>query len=176
MNIMKRNLLVLTLLALGGSSMAFAGEAKKCSCPPKQCDRPCCQKPDHRPPAPPKVNIEEKLKLTPEQKEQAKELRMNTREQMRPIIEAIKTKQEQKEIIKHNKSLTAEAQCEQVEKLNKQINELKKQARDLRLKNEKDFEAILTPKQKAQLDKIKADARKDMMKKHKQCPPKLHKK
>ena len=173
---MKRQLLVMTLLALGTSTMAFAGEPKKCPCPPPPCGAPCCHKPDHRPPAHPKVNIEEKLKLTPEQKEQAKTLRMNTREQMRPIMEAIKTKQEQKEIIKQNKSLTAEAQCQQVENLNKQIFELKKQARDLRLKNEKDFEAILTPKQKAQLDKIKADARKEMMKKNKNCPPKAHKK
>lgn len=174
---MKRQLLVLTLLALGSSTMAFAGEGKGCPCPPpNHGEPPCCQKPDHRPPAPPKVNIEEKLKLTAEQKEQAKQLRMNTREQMRPIMEAIKTKQEQKEIIKRNPSLTAAAQCEQVEKLNSQINELKKQARDLRLKNEKDFEAILTSKQKTQLDKIKADARKDMMKKHKNCPPKAPKK
>ena len=76
------------------------------------------------------------------------------------------------EIIKHNRSLTAAAQCEQVEKLNNQINELKRQARDIRIKNERDFEALLTAKQKKELAKIKENARKEMMKNHKKQPPK----
>ena len=130
----------------------------------------------HKPPMPPKMNLDEQLKLTDEQKAQAKELRMQAREQMKPIVEALKTKQEQKQIIKRNQSLTAEAQCEQVEKLNAEIVELKKQAREIRLKNQKDFEAILTEKQKKELQKIKTNARKEMMKKHKKCPPRAHKK
>ena len=44
------------------------------------------------------ITVEQKLKLTPDQKARAKALRMEAREQMRPIIEAIKTKKEQKEI------------------------------------------------------------------------------
>lgn len=170
---MKKTLLLAAIIALG-SSMVYANPKAPndggfpppppCASAPKdmvkgpKCDRP------------PKIDIEKKLKLTEEQKAKAKALRAETREQMRPVMEAIRTKTEQKEIIKNNKNMTAEAQCEQVEKLNKQISELRKQARDLRLKNERDFESILTQKQKKTLDKIKADAKKNMAK-NKKCPP-----
>ena len=167
---MKKTLLLTALLALS-CSMTFANPQGKPPMEPSH-GKPCCEKPNG-----PKVDIEQKLKLTPEQIAKAKVLRMEAREQMRPIMNAIKTKNEQKEIIKHNASLTAAAQCEQVEKLNNQINALQKQANDIRIKNEKDFEAILTPKQKKVLDKIKANARKDMVKKHKKGghkPPQQH--
>lgn len=168
---MKKKLLMLSLLAACTSTMAFAcPEGNHCPPPPgfgphgPACHKPCC-------PPPPKCNLDEKLKLTEAQKEQAKALRMQSREQMRPIMEAIKTKHEQKEIIKRNRNMTAEAQCEQVEKLNAQISELKKQAHDLRVKNEKDFEAILTPKQKAEFNKLKQERRKEMAKNFKKgCP------
>ena len=55
--------------------------------------------------------------------------------------------------------------------MNNQINELHKQARDLRLKNERDFEGILTAKQKKELDKIKADRKKEMEKNFKNKKP-----
>ena len=167
---MKRTLLVASLLVLGGA-MAYAGPQGEPPMGPHPMDGPCCARPcpNH---CGPKVDIEQKLKLTPDQKARAKALRMEAREQMRPIMEAIKTKKEQKEIIKHNRSLTAAAQCEQVEKLNNQINELKRQARDIRIKNERDFEALLTAKQKKELAKIRENARKEMMKNHKKQPPK----
>lgn len=165
---MKKALLT-TLLVLGvTSSMAFAGEGcPQCQGgfppPPPGCGRPCMEKPCRKC-QPPKVNIEEKLKLTDAQKAKAKDLRMQTREQMEPIMNAIRTKQEQKELIKRSKDLKTEAKLEQIEKLNNQINALQKQAHELRLKNERDFESILTAKQKKELDKIKADARKNMAK------------
>ena len=162
---MKKTLLS-TLLVLGlTTTTALAGpQGCKCGCPVCGGDKPPCGV--HKPcgKMPPKVNMDEKLKLTDQQKEQAKQLRMQGREQMEPIMNAIRTKHEQKELIKHSKDITTEAKLEQVEKLNDQINALNKQARDLRLKNERDFEAILTPKQKKELDKIKADARKNMAK------------
>lgn len=158
---MKKSLLLFALIAACSSTMAFAcPQQGGFPPPPPGAFRPCCHKP-HCAPKPPKFNIEEKLNLTDEQKAQAKQLRMDTRKQMQPIMEAIQTKYEQKEIIKRNRKLTAKAQCEEVEKLNKEINELKRQAHDLRVKNAKDFEALLTPEQKAELKKIKEQARKD---------------
>lgn len=161
---MKKKLLMLGLVAACTSTMAFA-------CPDGKCSPPLCRHcgPDagfHRPccPPPPMHNLDEKLKLTTAQKEKAKALRMETREQMRPIMEAIKTKHEQKEIIKHNRNMTAAAQCEQVAKLNAEISELEKQAHDLRIKNEKDFESILTQKQKNEFNKLKQQQRKQMAK------------
>ena len=97
---------------------------------------------------------------------------MQSREQMEPIMEAIKTKHEQKELIKRSQKLTPEAQAEQIEQINKQIFGLKKQARDLRLKNERDFESILTAIQKKELAKIKENAKKDMVKNKKSAPTK----
>ena len=170
---MKKKLFMLGLLAACTSTMAFAGDFEKCPPPPMGCHgapefhKPC---PHH-----PKINLDEKLKLSDTQKEKAKALRLETREKMRPIMNAIRTKEEQKEIIKHNRNMTAEAQCEQVEKLNNQIEELRKQAHDLRVKNEKDFEALLTPSQKTELKKIKEQARKDRSKKMKKGCPNPHK-
>lgn len=164
---MKKALLS-TLLVLGLTTTAALAGPQGC-----QCGCPVCSGPKCPPPCgmnkpcgkmPPKINMDEKLKLTDKQKEQAKQLRMQGREQMEPIMNAIRTKHEQKELIKHSKDITTEAKLEQVEKLNSQIDALNKQARDLRLKNERDFEAILTAKQKKELDKIKADARKNMQK------------
>ena len=169
---MKKTLLLATLLTIGASTMAYAGEgcpfAQGGFPPPppgaKPCmDKPCCK---HQPP---KVNMDEKLKLTDKQKEQAKQLRAQGREQMEPIMNAIHTKYEQKELLKRSTDITTEAKLEQIEKLNSQINVLQKQARDLRLKNERDFESILTAKQKKELDKIKADARKNMEKRRAQA-------
>ena len=161
---MKKTLLLAALLTLGATTMAYAGECGPQGCPPfgpppAGMNKPCCHK--HHPP---KVNIEQKLKLTDEQKAQAKQLRMEGREQMEPIMNAIHTKYEQKELIKRSKDIKTQAKLEQIEKINAQIDALHKQARDLRLKNERDFEAILTQKQKKELDKIKAEARKNMAK------------
>jgi Spy/CpxP family protein refolding chaperone len=160
---MKKKLLMLGLVAICTSSMAFACPDFD-KCPPPQGGPQGCNRPECGPQNPPKCNIEQKLKLTEAQKQKAEEIRKTSREQMRPIMQAIKTKQEQKEIIKNNHNMTAEAQCEQIEKLNAQISDLKKQAHDLRVKNEKEFESILTQKQKTELNKIKEQARKDMTK------------
>ena len=161
---MKKTLLLATLLTLGATTMAYAGPqgCPQGACPfgppPPEMNKPCRKCP------PPKVNIEQKLKLTEEQKAQAKQLRMQGREQMEPIMSAIRTKHEQKEVIKFSKDLSTQAKLDKIEKINAQIDALNKQARELRLKNERDFESILTPKQKKELDKIKADAKKDMAK------------
>ncbi len=170
---MKKTLLLAAVLALGASTMAFAGEG--CPVchggypPPPDCKpcmgRPCCKQ------HPPKVNLDEKLKLTDVQKAKAKEMRMQSREEMEPIMNAIKTKFEQKELIKRSNDITTEAKLEQIEKLNNQINALHKQARDIRLKNDRDFESILTPAQKKQLDKLKAEAKKNAMDKKKSAQP-----
>jgi len=164
---MKKTLLLATLMVFTATTMAHAGEGCCPVCKPgfppppngQHCmGKPCCK---HQPP---KINMDKKLKLTDQQKEQAKQLRKQGREQMEPIMNAIRTKHEQKELIKRSNDITTEAKLEQIEKLNNQINTLQKQAHDLRLKNERDFEAILTQKQKKELDKIKADARKNMKK------------
>ena len=171
---MKKTLLLAAILTLGASTMAFAGEGCP-AChrgfpPPPNCKpcmgQPCCKQ------HPPKVNLDEKLKLTDAQKEKAKAIRKQGREEMEPIMNAIKTKFEQKELIKRSTDITTEAKLEQIEKLNNQINALHKQARDLRLKNEREFESILTASQKKELEKLKADAKKNFEKNKMSAPNK----
>ena len=166
---MKKTLLLAAILTLGATTIAYAGcpcGNGQCGCPagaPNKGCKPCVQKPanfQH----PPRVNMDERLNLTDEQKAKAKELRMQSREQMEPIMNAIRTKQEQKALIKRSTDIKTEAKLEQIEKLNNQINELHKQARDLRLKNQRDFEALLTAQQKKELDKIKSEAKTNMQK------------
>lgn len=165
---MKKTLLLAALLTLGAGTMAWAGPQGCPACGPQggaPFGPPHCGM--HRPEncvKPPKGDVEKKLKLTDEQKAKAKQLRMQGRAQMEPIMNAIRTKFEQKEVIKQSKDMKTEAKLVQIEKLNNEINALQKQAHDLRIRNERDFESILTVKQKKELDKIKADARKNMAK------------
>ena len=174
---MKKTLLMAAILTLGATTVAYAGcpcGNGQCGCPagaPPKAGKPCVQRPGNFQ-RPPRVNMDEKLNLTDDQKAKAKELRMQGREQMRPIMEAIRTKQEQKALIKRSTDITTEAKLEQIEKLNNQINALHKQAHDLRLKNERDFEAILTSKQKKELDKIKSEAKANAQKNAQKCAPK----
>ena len=172
---MKKTLLLATILTLGATTMAYAGPQ---GCPgggPQGFPPPPCGM--HKPckKCPPRINLDEKLKLTEQQKAKAKEIRMQGRDEMEPIMNAIKTKHEQKQLIKHSKDITTEAKLEQIEKLNNQINALQKQARDLRMKNEKEFESILTASQKKQLDKLKEEGKKNAMKNRKAAQKSVNK-
>ncbi len=124
-----------------------------------------------RPPVPPEVmqkkkaEFEKRLKLTDEQKQEAKELRVKGHEEMKPLMEQIKTKHDKIKTIKQQ-SLT-ESEKEQIQALKNEIRELDKQVRDLRMKNMKEFESILTEKQQKELKKMKEEGRKNFEKRHK---------
>ena len=51
------------------------------------------------------------------------------------------------------------------------MKSLKKQAKDLRIKNMQEFESILTDKQKKTLEKMKKEGKKNFKKHHKKRPP-----
>ena len=157
----KQNFFSITagLIALT-TTAAMAGEPPKgpCDCPPPP---PCA----HRP-APPKVDLDKKLNLTDAQKVKAREIRMEGHKQIKPLFEQLQTKQDQKRALM-NSSVTSKEQIEMIDKLNSEINTLKRQIHEIRVKNMKEFESILTDKQKKTLDKIKMDSRKDFQKHHK---------
>ena len=128
------------------------------------------QKPDlDAPPCPKaKSQFEKRLKLTDEQKEQAKQLRIKGHEKMEPIFEKIKALKQEKEMVLRSR-MAVEMQQEKIAEIDAQIKDLRKQAHELRMQNMKDFDAILTDKQKKELKKMKKEGRKKFEKARKKC-------
>ncbi len=165
---MKKLLLTASLMMLT-ASIACAGEPPM-GPPPGDCPPP----PGMHKPAPPKIDLDKKLKLTDAQKIKARELRIAAHKQIKPLFEKLKSKQEQKRAL-ITSTINKKEQIEMIDKLNDEISSLKRQIHEIQIKNMKDFESILTPKQKKVLDKIKMESRRDFQKNHKPgcrpCPP-----
>ena len=93
---------------------------------------------------------------------------MKGHEEMKPIMEKMRELRLEKEAVL--KSRMAEAmQQEKIAEINAKIKDLRKQAHELRIKNMKEFEAILTDKQKKELKKMKEEGRKNFEKAKKKC-------
>ena len=115
-----------------------------------------------------RAEFENKLKLTDEQKAQAKEIRLKGHEEMKPIMEQMKAKKIEFDTVKKDGSLTVAEQTEKLNALRAEMKTLRKQAKDLRIKNMQEFESILTSEQKETLQKIKKEHHEKMkLKKHK---------
>ncbi len=100
--------------------------------------------------------FDERLNLTAEQKAQAEKDRQATRVKMEPLMKEIKAKKEALRDIK-----TSGKSEEEIQKLaapiKKDLKELKTKANKMREENMKNFEAMLTPAQKEELGKMKAE-------------------
>ena len=106
------------------------------------------------------------LNLTEEQRQKAHEIRMKGHEQIKPVFEQIKAKkQEIKEIKMSN--LSEEKKQKKIEPLKNDLRKLKTEVRKIHEENMKEFEAILTPEQKAEFEKIKQQGRENFKKHHK---------
>ena len=118
--------------------------------------------------------FEQRLGLTEEQIQKSKELRIEGREKIKPVIDKIKSKEQEIEAVK-KAELTEQ---ERTAKLNSLISDLKslhKQAHDIRIENMKNFEGILTPEQQKTLKEMRQEGRKNFNHKRPMpCPP--HKK
>lgn len=114
--------------------------------------------------------FEQKLGLTEVQKLKAKELRKAGHERMKPVMEQIRAKKQEANNIRNSK-LTVQEQEEKLTAIDKDLAELKKQARDIKKQNMKDFESILTNKQKKTLKNMKKEGRKNFEKQRKELPP-----
>ena len=169
---MKKTLILASIIALTMTSAAFAAEATVTPTAPvtKQekpqkpnCDRPRSQQHEKQ--------FEQRLQLTDAQKKQAKELRMKAQKEIKPIMEQIKSKEQEIAAVKLSK-ISTQAQEEKIEALKGEIRELHKKAHDIRKENMKEFEALLTKKQLKELNKIKQEGRKKFEQQHKKghCP------
>ena len=158
---MKKLLILASLIAFTGMSV-MAEEAKA----PLDAPKPPAKVQLHKVP-PKRVDFDKQLKLTEEQKIQAKELRMKGHEQMKPLFE--QTMAKRKEL---KSAIDANKDYKTVENLKKELRDLERQKREIQMKNMKEFESILTKKQKKELDKIKKEGRKNFEKNFKkQGPP-----
>lgn len=174
---MKKILLLMGVIAIAASTQAFAADTPA-NTPVKakpECSKPCDKM--HKPPMSQegKEAFEKRLKLTDAQKAQAKEIHQKGYEEIKPVVDKIVLKREEIAAVKRS-TLSPEAQAEKITQLKKEIRELKTQTRSIQMKNMKEFEAILTDKQKAELKKIKEEGRKKFEKEHKKrmfpMPPK----
>ena len=162
---MKKTLILASLLALTISPAVMAQEAADTVKAEPAVKQECQQKPVCEKREKAKNEFEKRLKLTDEQIQKAKENRMKARKEMEPLKQQIKLKHEEIEAVKRSR-MSVEAQAEKIAALKSEIRELKKQIHEIQIKNMKDFEALLTEKQLKELNKIKkelAETLKDLL-------------
>ena len=168
---MKKTLILASLIAFSMTTALAAEPTVKVDTPTKtEIQKPAPefgQKPPKRPDFQKKqAEFDKRLNLTDKQKQKIKDLRIKGHEEMQPIMEQIKTKRQEAEAVKRSK-MSVEMQQEKLKQINSEIQDLRKQAHELRMKNMQDFESILTKKQKKELDKIKKEGRKRYEQEHK---------
>ena len=163
---MKKLLAVLFALTLV-SSTVYAAENVK---PDKPEMKPMYNCPNHRQD---RINraaaFDKRLGLTSEQKSQAKELRKEGFEKMKPVFEEMKAKRIEEKSIRES-NLTAQAQKEKLAEINKELKALEKKAGEIRRENMKEFESILTKEQKETLKQMKKEGRENFKKAHPKGP------
>ncbi len=133
----------------------------------QQCEKP----PMHRPSKEEmRKQFEQRLNLTEKQKEKAKAIHEQGREKMKPIMEQIRLKHQEIETVKLSR-ISVRMQEERISQLESEIKELEKKAHEIRKQNSQDFEKILNKKQKAELEKMKAEGRARFERNHPPRPP-----
>ena len=115
-------------------------------------------------------SFEKRLNLTEKQKEKAKKIHQKGASQMKPIMKKIAELKKEiadikaSDIDENAKNEKIDAKYQEIKKLNKKANEIRKQ-------NSKEFEKILTDEQKSELKKMKEEGRKKFEKNHPPRPP-----
>lgn len=127
------------------------------------------------PPPPPQMSaedraakeaeFEQKLGLTDEQKQQAKKLRLDDREKMKPVMDKLRAC-EQEAMTVRNSSLTEQQKSEKLNAINNDIKTYHKQLHEMRRANMTSFENILTTEQRQILKNMRQEGRKEFQKKH----------
>ena len=115
-----------------------------------------------------KIEIEKRLNLTDSQKKKIESYKEKDREKIKPIIEKIKTNREEMRKVKFDPTISRSEKEKKIEKLQKERKSLKEKANKCREENMKNFESVLTPEQKEEFEKIKAEQRKQMEERRKE--------
>ena len=115
------------------------------------------------------VAFEQKLGLTEAQKTKAKEIRQKGHKEMKPIMDKIKNKRKEAEMVKMSR-IAGWVQEERLNAIDKDIRNLEKKANVIRKKNMKEFESILTKDQKKILENMKKERRQKFEAGQRPCP------
>lgn len=161
------------------TSISFAGEITQVEKQPIENTK---MKPDFKPPHPnfhkrgphhgpskaemqaKKLEFENRLNLTEEQKKKIDENRAKDRELMKPVFEEMKAKRHEMKMVDFDATLTPEQKTAKKEELQTQMKVLKEKANNVRENNMKNFESLLTDEQKKEFSKIREEQKKDMEK------------
>lgn len=111
-----------------------------------------------------KAEFEKRLNLSDEQKKQIEADKQKDREKIKPIINEMKEIRTQIKNISENSELSKNDKDKMISELNKKLYELKTRADKCRKENMLRFESVLTEKQKAEFEKIKAEQKLEMEK------------
>ena len=117
--------------------------------------------------------FEKRLGLTEVQKLKAREIRQKGHEKLNPVMEQIKNKKQEAEMIRRSR-MAVQMQEEKLTVIDSELKTLEKQAQTIRKENMKEFESILTWQQKRTLKQMKKEGRKNFRMNH--CPqrPPVH--
>lgn len=163
---MKKLLILASVITFSIMTVSATEVTKPVQCGQKNITKAC---PVVKPDVNKKVEFKNRLNLTEEQIQKADKLKSDSRTKMQPLMKQIKEKRIAIYELKKSDIPEIEKQ-KQLQKLKKELTTLDKKAKQLRTKNMKDFEKILTKDQKAELAKIKAEGRKNFAKKHQPRP------
>lgn len=103
-----------------------------------------------------RAEIDAKLNLTEEQKCIIEKNRQESRQKMKPIFDAVNAKKAKIDEI-YSSNLPPEEKDKQVEIILAELKDLRLQAEKIGEEGRKNFESVLTPAQKTELEKIKQE-------------------
>ena len=109
-----------------------------------------------------KAEIEKRLKLTDEQKNEIELQKQKDREKIKPIFDEIQLKKKEFKTVLEDESLSQQYKELKLKEIKDSLRELKGQAEAVRKDNMTNFENILTEKQKKEFSKIKEEQKKEM--------------
>lgn len=102
--------------------------------------------------------FERRLNLTEVQKLKAKQLRQKGHEKLKPIMEEIKAKKQEAEMVRRSR-MAVRMQEERLAEIDAELAVLEKKAKEIRKANMKEFESILTRQQRKTLKEMKKEGR-----------------
>lgn len=114
-----------------------------------------------------KAEFEKRLNLTEEQKKQIEENRVKDHEKIKPFIEQKMAKKGEIKKLREDSSLSEEEKAKKIGELRREIKEIHVQERKIHEENMKNFETLLTEKQKKEFAKIRAEQKSEMEKRRK---------
>ncbi len=99
-----------------------------------------------------KNELNERLKLTEEQKQKAGELRAASQEKMKPLMTELIQKQQQR-----NQLENSDGNDKEIQTLNNEIRNIRQELHNIIIQNERDFMQILTPEQLDEFNKMREE-------------------